>query len=87
MSHTPPATEPRAEVHAVIRSILPGLGPDDIDESLHLKDLGADSVDRVEIIMGVLDRLGLREPLSTFSDVPSIRALVLLLGELQRRRP
>lgn len=77
---------PRAEVHAVILGILPSLTPADIDESVHLKDLGADSVDRVEIIMGVLDRLDLQEPLSTFSDLPNIGALIELLGELLARR-
>jgi polyketide biosynthesis acyl carrier protein len=77
---------PRAEVYAVILDILPSLTPADLDDAVHLKDLGADSVDRVEIIMGVLDRLDLREPLSTFSDLPNIGALIELLGELQARR-
>jgi len=76
----------RAEVHAVILDILPGLSAADIDDSAHLKDLGADSVDRVEIIMGVLDRLHLQEPLSTFSEVPNIGALIQLLSELKARR-
>jgi len=75
----------RAEVHAVIFSVLPSLMPSDIDESLHLKDLGADSVDRVEIIMELLHRLGLDEPMSSFSALPSIGALIDLLDQLQAR--
>jgi polyketide biosynthesis acyl carrier protein len=78
-------TGTRREVHAVILSILPSLAPEDIDESVHLKALGADSVDRVEIIMGVLERLGIQEPMSTFSDVPNIGALIELLTRLQAR--
>jgi polyketide biosynthesis acyl carrier protein len=73
----------RTAVYEVILGILPSLRPADIDESLHLKHLGADSVDRVEIIMGVLERLGLQEPLSSFSGVPSIGALIELLEQLE----
>nr|ASV46895.1 hypothetical protein [uncultured bacterium] len=83
MSSANPAAAVRKELHAVILSILPSLAPEDINESVHLKDLGADSVDRVEIIMGVLDRLGVREPMATFSDVPNIRALIDLLTRLR----
>lgn len=68
-------------VHKAIDEILPGV---EIEGRAHLKDLGADSVDRVEIILAVLDRLGVREPLSAFGDVPSIDALVDFLWERVR---
>ncbi|MFC6082817.1 acyl carrier protein [Sphaerisporangium aureirubrum] len=65
-------------VHQQIAEILPSAR---ISGHLHLKDLGADSVDRVEILLGVLDRLGLRAPLSDFRDVPNVDALVDVLAE------
>jgi len=58
----------------------------EINESLHLKDIGADSVDRVEIILGVLAHFDLREPMSSFSEVPNIRALIVLLTQLVREK-
>ncbi|MFI6482513.1 phosphopantetheine-binding protein [Nonomuraea sp. NPDC050663] len=64
-----------------ITDILPGAR---IEGDLHLRDLGADSVDRVEIILGVLDRLGVQEPLSSFSEIPNIDALVDFLEERVR---
>ena len=84
MIPNPRRLDPRAETYAMICSILPSLVPADIDESEHLKALGADSVDRVEIIMGLMQRLDLREPLSTFSDVPDVGSLIQVLEGLQR---
>lgn len=73
-------TADRAAVAAAVRGaitmIMPGLDPAEVDERLHLKDLGADSIDRVEIILSVIDRLGVREPLSAFSDIPTIADLI-----------
>ncbi|WP_202533132.1 phosphopantetheine-binding protein [Streptomyces sp. SID3212] len=68
----------RAEqaLYEVIRSILPALAPEEITGDKHLRDLGADSVDRVEIILGVTRRLGIDEPMSNFSAVPDIDGLV-----------
>ncbi|MGC4806660.1 acyl carrier protein [Micromonospora sp. DT233] len=65
-----------AAVHGAITTILPGLAPADIDHGRHLKELGADSVDRVEIILAVTDRLGVRRPLSDFNDIPTVGALI-----------
>jgi polyketide biosynthesis acyl carrier protein len=66
-------------VHEVIGQILPGVT--EISGDKHLRELGADSVDRVEIILGVLDRLGVDEPMSSFSDLPNVGALVDFLWE------
>ena len=75
----------RAEVHAAILGVLPSLTASDINEAVHLKDLGADSVDRVEIIMDVLHRLELREPMSTFNGLSNIGALIETLDRLCAR--
>ncbi|HEU5110275.1 MAG TPA: phosphopantetheine-binding protein [Micromonosporaceae bacterium] len=75
----------RADVVGAVREaigeILPGLPPGEVIGDRHLRDLGADSVDRVEIILGAQDRLGLAEPLSAFADLRDIDALVDLLWE------
>lgn len=68
-------------VREVITAILPSVPADEIAGNKHLRDLGADSVDRVEIILMLLDRLHLDEPMSSFSRVPDIDGLVTLLHE------
>ena len=68
-------------VHEVITSILPAISVSDIQGDRHIKDLGADSVDRVEIILSILDRLDLDEPMASFSSLPNIDALVFFLCE------
>jgi polyketide biosynthesis acyl carrier protein len=68
-------------VREVITAILPAVPPEAIVSNKHLRDLGADSVDRVEIILMLLDRLHLDEPMSSFSSLPDIDALVAFLHE------
>jgi polyketide biosynthesis acyl carrier protein len=67
-----------------IAAILPAVPAREIDPGKHLRDLGADSIDRVEIILHVMERLGVDEPLASFSDIPSIGALLDFLGERMR---
>jgi len=74
-----------AILHEVIAEILPGVPPTDLIGHKHLKELGADSVDRVEIIMMVIERLGLHEPMSSFNAVPDLDALVTVLIEAGSR--
>ncbi|MCW5321947.1 acyl carrier protein [Verminephrobacter aporrectodeae subsp. tuberculatae] len=76
----------REQVHSVLLDIMPALNAASIDERLHLKELGADSVDRVEIIMSLRERFGLSVAMSRFSDVPDLRALIALLAELREER-
>lgn len=68
-------------VRAVIREILPDLPAADITAEKSLRDLGADSVDRVEIISLLLHRLASEEPISSFADVPDIGALIDYLSK------
>ncbi|MFD4987454.1 phosphopantetheine-binding protein [Streptomyces sp. NPDC058374] len=72
-------------VHDTIVTILPGVPRENISGDRHLKDLGADSVDRVEIILALMERLGVSEPMSRFSEVPDIDALIELLCTTKRR--
>ncbi|MET9457724.1 phosphopantetheine-binding protein [Streptomyces canus] len=80
----------RARIEEVVTEtvldILPGLDKDRVTGRAHLRDLGADSVDRIEIIVGVLDRLAIQEPLASFADLPDIDALTDLLHELLHER-
>jgi polyketide biosynthesis acyl carrier protein len=73
-----------AAVSGAVREILPVVTPEEIRGDRHLKDLGADSLERVEIIMQVLDRLGLSIPLAEFADLPDIDAMVDLLERSSR---
>jgi len=66
----------RDVVHRAIAEILPDIPPEQIDESKHLADLGADSVDRVEIILRLTSALGVAEPLSAFGQLPNVGALI-----------
>ena len=68
-------------VREVITAILPAVPPEAIVGNKHLRDLGADSVDRVEIILMLLNRLHLDEPMSSFSSLPDIDALATFLHE------
>jgi len=68
-----------AVVFESVREIMPTVEPARLRPELHLRDLGADSVDRVEIIVTVLDWLGLAEPLASFTDLSDIDAMVDLL--------
>ncbi|MDR6502221.1 polyketide biosynthesis acyl carrier protein [Burkholderia ambifaria] len=73
----------REQVHSVLLDIMPALNAAGIDERRHLKELGADSVDRVEIIMSLRERFGLSVAMSRFSDVPDLHALIALLAALR----
>lgn len=69
-----------AVVFDSVHEILPTVDPVRLRADLHLRDLGADSVDRVEIIVTVLDRLGLDEPMASFTDLSDIGDMVDLLS-------
>lgn len=77
--------EVEAVVHRTILSILPALRPGDITPDKHLKDLGADSVDRVEIIMSLREQFAVNEPMGTFSTIPNVGALIEVLHEMAAR--
>jgi polyketide biosynthesis acyl carrier protein len=68
-------------VREVIAVVLPSLPSGAIAGNKHLQELGADSVDRVEIVLMLLDRLELDEPMASFSKLPDVNALVAFLHE------
>jgi polyketide biosynthesis acyl carrier protein len=70
-------------VFAAVRKILPGASLNDIGNS-HLRDIGADSIDRVEILLLVKQELGFDRPLSAFAAIPDIDGLIDFLTKNQR---
>lgn len=73
-------------VHRTILTILPAVRQQEITPDKHLKDLGADSVDRVEIIMSLRDQLAVDEPMAAFSSIPNIGVLIDVLHEAMVNR-
>ena len=71
----------RSTVEHVIREILPEFQDRDIPADKHLRELGADSIDRVEIILTLIDRLKLADSMSSFVDIPNVGELILYLEE------
>lgn len=71
-------------VRASIQEILPAVPLAAMTPDTHLRELGADSIDRVEIIITILDRLGVQTPMAAFSDLPDIGALVDFLWTVRR---
>jgi len=71
-------------LYEVIIDILPGLQLDKIDQRQHLIDLGADSVDRVEIITMAIERLGVNKSASAFSTTRDIGGLLDGLAAAKR---
>lgn len=70
-----------AVVKAIVE-VLPGVSAAEVADELTLGDLGADSVDRVEIITTVIDSLGCERRLSEFAEIPNIGAMIAFLSEV-----
>ncbi|WP_116041225.1 phosphopantetheine-binding protein [Amycolatopsis palatopharyngis] len=76
----PSATDVEDAIRRVIVDIMPDLPAAEITRDKSLRDLGADSVDRVEIISLLLHRLQRSDPISVFATIPDIGALVEYLS-------
>ncbi len=69
-------------VKGAIREVLPDLDPSQISIEKQLKDLGANSIDRMEVVTISMEALGLKLPLMTFAQVGNIEGLVdVLVGK------
>ena len=66
-------------VRANTLKVLPDLHPDDITIDKSLTDLGANSVDRVEVVIYSLEELKLNVPISELQGIGNLSALVDLL--------
>jgi polyketide biosynthesis acyl carrier protein len=78
----------KAEVFEVVKEnileILPKVRPEMVSIDKNLSDLGANSVDRVEVVTLSMEDLGLKIPLLSFAAVTNIEGLVdVLFNNLQ----
>ena len=80
----------KPEIFAVVReqllSVIPDLDPDRIVRQMGLRDLGANSVDRGDILMQTLEAMGLNVPLHQLASVKNIGELVDALHARQSDR-
>ncbi len=66
-------------VKKVILEVLPFLSPADVAIDKSLKDLGANSIDRAEVVTISMENLGLKIPMLEFGKAKNIRDLVGVL--------
>jgi polyketide biosynthesis acyl carrier protein len=70
----------KENIFAVIKEntlrILPDARPEDIEIDGSLTDLGANSIDRVEIVLYSLQQLGLKIPAPELHGLKNLRAVV-----------
>ncbi|RCG27068.1 phosphopantetheine-binding protein [Sphaerisporangium album] len=62
-----------------VLEVLPDLEPDRVTMTGTLTDLGANSVDRADVVTMTMEDLGLVVPIAEFRDVHDIASLVDLL--------
>lgn len=68
-----------ATVKTNVLAVLPDLDPSQVTMSGTLTDLGANSVDRADVVTMSMEDLGLVIPISEFQEVHDIASLVALL--------
>ena len=69
-------------VRSEILSVLPGIAAEDIredDRTIRMVDLGANSVDRTDVLINCMESLGIRMPLHEARGLGSIHELVEFL--------
>ena len=62
-----------------VLEVLPELEPSQVTEEVSLTDLGANSIDRTEVVTMTMDDLGVSVPVGEFHDVRDIGSLARLL--------
>ncbi len=73
----------RADIFDVVKQqildVLPDLDPDRIHEDQSMRDLGANSIDRADVIVQTMEHLGVKFPIAELTGVQDLRGLVDLL--------
>ncbi|MBU8536759.1 phosphopantetheine-binding protein [Falsiroseomonas tokyonensis] len=73
----------RSEIFGIvarqIQAVLPDLPDSEIREDRSMTELGANSMDRVDVLVGSMEEAGLALPMTSFLGVTSIGGLVDLL--------
>jgi polyketide biosynthesis acyl carrier protein len=71
------------EVFSIVRGeavqVLPGTTAEDVTPDVSLSDLGANSLDRMDIVVASQGSLGVTVPAAAFADVSNVRQLVDVL--------
>lgn len=68
-------------VKNVIIEVLPDLDSDQVQIEKSLRELGANSIDRMEVVTMSMEELDLKIPLMSFAQVSNIQGLVDVLLE------
>ena len=71
-----PEPSSRAVVHEAIVEVLPHLEDDEIQDDLHLSEMGANSLDRTMVIDAIMSRMNLDIPMSDFGRIADIAELI-----------
>ncbi len=66
-------------VKSVAMEVLPFLSADDVTPEKSLKDLGANSIDRMDVVTQSMEALGIVVPMVEFGKVNNLRGLVDVL--------
>lgn len=69
----------RLALAQAVAAVLPAVSADAVTDDKSLRDLGADSIDYVEIVTTLLESVRADVPLSSIADAADIGALVSLL--------
>lgn len=62
-----------------IQSILPDVNEADIKINIKMADLGANSIDRADVVIAVMEELGIKVPLVRLAKAQNIQDLVDIL--------
>lgn len=73
-------TTTKEEIFELLKSnlleIVPDIDPDQVQPAASMKDLGANSIDRVDVILQTVEALGLKFPLHELGELKNLQALV-----------
>ena len=68
-----------------VTAAILGMDPDEIEMKMtFLTDLGADSLDVYQIVMGVEDELGVRLPVDSIKKIKTVQEAVELIQSVER---
>ncbi|WP_093803772.1 phosphopantetheine-binding protein [Streptomyces sp. Wb2n-11] len=66
-------------IRSSVLVVLPDIEPERVTEEVSLTDLGANSIDRVDVVTMTMDTLGISLSVTEFTDVHDIGSLARLL--------
>lgn len=73
------------EIFAVILrnvvEVLPELADREVTPKDSMRELGANSIDRMDVVIAAQDELGIKVPASAFADAPDLGSLAAVFGE------